>query len=1003
MKIIETSTGEFIEAGKDEPQVLYEILLDEYKLLGFLTESEIEDIRVFEKKKAGELELKSEKNINKKYPERKERDKEIRKQFILKGYHRLEMLSEVRRRIHAPKNEKQPVALCLSGGGIRSATFGLGVLQGLAKHNLLDKFDYLSTVSGGGYIGSWLSAWIHRSGSISRVQAELKNEKNKAPDENEKKEKPDEVEPREITYLRSYSNYMSPRIGLFSADTWALIAVYLRNLILNWTVVVPLLAAILMLPKLLVSINALNVFKYKGTNQLIILMSLILVGLFGFVNLNAMRPSLSKFSWVGQNYKFDDIGLIKSAEPKVLWWCLIPLLTLAFGITIFWAWTKGQREYTMSDWLPDFFKLNIELTHLILFSVILFLFSFLIARWFIYFFGNTENSVKLWGSFFLELILSIASSVLGGALLYLIAVKIPKSSSFIPEKLASVFGQSDADSIAQMLYVCFSVPTFLLVFLLSATFFVGVASKITTDMDREWVARFGAWVLIVIVGWSVISSVVLFGPLLFEIDWTAITASIGIGGISGLVTLILGFSRRSPAGEEKEPKSRTSFLLWFAPQIAAPIFALFLIILISYGTNELLNLKGTTIIESPVLNLLIWFIIFAGIGGFMGWFININKFSLHAIYRERLIRAYLGASRTTKRLITADSFTDLDSDNDNIEMKDLPKKPFHVVNMTLNLAKSNNLQWQNRKAESFTATALHCGSSNMGGSGNYRRSENYGCNKQVGQAITLGTAAAISGAAASPNMGYYTSSAAVSFLMALFNIRLGWWLGNTGKRGDNTYNLATPRFSPRLFFAEAFGRTNDTNPYIYLSDGGHFENLGIYEMVLRRCKLIVVCDASADPRFTFSDLGNAVHKIRVDMGISIEFKKERRPKKGGYITMAEIKYSQADGEAVKDGILLYIKPTLDESESIDIVNYQSTNVDFPHESTSDQMYSETQFESYRSLGFYMINTICSLEDKSQASSNAENKPLADIFGFKVKAERYLGMPNKETPVDDNEG
>jgi hypothetical protein len=280
------------------------------------------------------------------------------------------------------------------------------------------------------------------------------------------------------------------------------------------------------------------------------------------------------------------------------------------------------------------------------------------------------------------------------------------------------------------------------------------------------------------------------------------------------------------------------------------------------------------------------------------------------------------------------------------------------------------------------------------GSGSYRRSENYACTSQNGEALTLGTAAAISGAAASPNMGYYTSSAAVSFLMALFNIRLGWWLGNTGRRGDKTYNLATPRFSPSLFFAEAFGITNDTNPHIYLSDGGHFENLGIYEMVLRRCKLIVVCDASADPHFTFSDLGNAVHKIRVDMGISIEFKKERRPKKGGYITIAEIKYSQADGAEVEDGTLIYIKPTLDESESIDIVNYQSTNTDFPHESTSDQMFNETQFESYRSLGFYMINTICSLEDKSLNFFSAEDKPVTDIFGFKAKAERYLGMLNK---------
>lgn len=84
-----------------------------------------------------------------------------------------------------------------------------------------------------------------------------------------------------------------------------------------------------------------------------------------------------------------------------------------------------------------------------------------------------------------------------------------------------------------------------------------------------------------------------------------------------------------------------------------------------------------------------------------GFYININKFSIHSIYRERLIRAYLGASRTKERLKTANSFTGLDSENDNIEMKFLRHKPFHVVNMTLNLVKTQNLRWQNRKAESL--------------------------------------------------------------------------------------------------------------------------------------------------------------------------------------------------------------------------------------------------------------------------------------------------------------
>src|SRR5690242_15029270 len=68
------------------------------------------------------------------------------------------------REIYKAINQENHAALCFSGGGIRSATFCLGVLQTFAKHNLLDKFHYLSTVSGGGYIGSWLTSWIDREG-----------------------------------------------------------------------------------------------------------------------------------------------------------------------------------------------------------------------------------------------------------------------------------------------------------------------------------------------------------------------------------------------------------------------------------------------------------------------------------------------------------------------------------------------------------------------------------------------------------------------------------------------------------------------------------------------------------------------------------------------------------------------------------------------------------------------------------------------------------------------
>src|SRR5215472_15266292 len=137
---------------------------------------------------------------------------------------------ERRKAFYRKLNQLNRAALCCSGGGIRSATFCLGVVQALAMHHLpqanagastertpdqslLSRFHYLSTVSGGGYIGSWLSAWRIRN-DFPTVWRNLT-------------ERPDgsDIEPPEISWLRSYSNYLTPKVGVFSADTWTGIAI----------------------------------------------------------------------------------------------------------------------------------------------------------------------------------------------------------------------------------------------------------------------------------------------------------------------------------------------------------------------------------------------------------------------------------------------------------------------------------------------------------------------------------------------------------------------------------------------------------------------------------------------------------------------------------------------------------------------------------------------------------------------------------------------------------
>ncbi|MEO8573618.1 MAG: hypothetical protein ABI481_06585, partial [Pyrinomonadaceae bacterium] len=744
-----------------------------------------------------------------------------------------------------------------------------------------------------------------------------------------------------------------------------------------------------------------------------------LLGCVAMFGITVFRPSLSKFlrpdSWFQQHFRRDDVGTLKNMDVTVLWLCVIPIMLFAIGITTYGYWLGQSPERqvwvemarqavaqyhfvvrallvgifvllaivnlfyrresrTEGAWdkffgtivicisiLVGFLQLilpqKLMLFNLVVFTNLIFVTGFVAARIFIWRQHRTSKVGGFWDNVPIEFSMSFLAASIGGAVLYA-----------VNEWLHSL-------QPTPQVYATVAVPLFVGVFMVAATFFVGIGSKILDDLDREWASRFGAWLLVALVGWLAVCGVVLVGPVLLEwmrdaaADWLI---SAGLAGvISGAVTLIFGYYAKTASQDERKPKGKANILAQFAPQIAAPIFAAFLLVLIVLGTQLLMNFVGNEIdfmsynfsteVWPPsahgMVVILIWIAIFLAFGCLMGWWINVNKFSLHATYRDRLIRTFLGASRGSERIETANSFIGLD-ERDNVEMHKLVQKPFHIVNMTLNIAGSSALEWQTRKAESFTVTPLFCGSSNMGGgTGNYRSTKLYGADK-LGKAITLGTAAAISGAAASPNMGYYTQSVAVSALMALFNVRLGWWLGNPGRRGSDTFYKNAPEFAPKLFFYEALGRTADTNKYVYLSDGGHFENLGLYEMVLRRCRFILLSDAAADERFGFSDLGSAIHKIRVDMGIPIEFIDGELPVEKRSCSIATIKYSCVDSSReADDGVLIYIKPTLDGCEPVDVVNYSKKHPTFPHESTADQWFGEMQFESYRSLGSHMMDAI----------------------------------------------
>ncbi|MBI5660162.1 MAG: hypothetical protein HZC43_11585 [Nitrosomonadales bacterium] len=348
----------------------------------------------------------------------------------------------------------------------------------------------------------------------------------------------------------------------------------------------------------------------------------------------------------------------------------------------------------------------------------------------------------------------------------------------------------------------------------------------------------------------------------------------------------------------------------------------------------------------------------------MAWRLDVNLFSIHHFYRNRLTRCYLGAGRDDR---VANPFTGFDPCDD-IKLAELKQRPLHLVNTALNLVHDDNLAWQDRKAYSFTFSPVACGfqyppNASQQGGGYYDSARYMG-------GVRLGTAMAASGAAASPNMGYH-SSPAVAFLLTVFNVRLGHWCPNTEARAikPGAIRRESPQWGGEYLLKELFGLTDDESDFVYLSDGGHFENLGVYELVRRRCRYIMVVDAGQDEKRSFEDLANMLRKCYIDFGagIAIHLDALSADQDGNCqscFALGDIAYPPEDGQKQGGsigqgnwGVLLYIKPSLVKNMPEDIRQYAKANPGFPHQTTADQFFDEAQFESYRHLGRFLMNNV----------------------------------------------
>jgi hypothetical protein len=831
-------------------------------------------------------------------------------------------------------------ALCLSGGGIRSATFNLGVIQGLARRGLLEQLDYLSTVSGGGYIGGWLKGWMAREGTQKVIDQLARTSP----------VQPLKPEPRPIDRLREYSNYLTPRRGLVSGDTWAAVAIIIRNLLLNWLVIVPILMAIVALPQVYEMLVRLPNDAVRATWALRIATVL------------AFGASVSIHNARGRQYR--------NVHKLVVWGGVVPIVLASAALALAGAWLPSAD-------IPRQPLLGFAALWCVVIPAIGWLVS---EPW-----RMMKEEMKERARRRLP-VPEFAALIVSGAITMLLFVVLVRVAH-------------PALVVRPVVYAAVAVPLLMVLYLVSRTIFVAVSDAFTQtirvkgifgreDRDREWWARLSGLVLLAALGWVLICAISLAGWLLATrlFKEYAGGALAGLGGIAGVIAVLIGKSGKTGSGREggedggkgDAKHEKAARRQEFSLALAAPVFCVAVFVLLAH----LYSLLARAV--QPVFGLAASFPAAPAASGwvdvallaapipallFLGWLcgraVNVNRFSLHGLYRNRLVRAYLGASNA-KRDTSLDTFTGF-ATKDNLLMHELwhpptetagaCERPLLVVNTTLNLVRGENLGWQERKAESFSMTPCFCGNFYEG----YRRSTEYA--GRTG--ISLGTALTISGAAANPNMGYH-SSPAVTFLLGILNARLGAWLGNTNAKGKDTFTHQGPRSAVRHLFAELFGMTDAKSKYIQLSDGGHFDNLGLYEMVLRRCRLIIVSDAGMDRGPDFGDLGNAIRKIRIDFGVSIDFNEKigivsRDDKTPGMLcATAAIRYSKVDGGS--DGHLIYLKPTLNlggEGPPIpyDVFSYHRRARDFPHESTVDQWFDESQFESYRALGDYIVDRI----------------------------------------------
>jgi hypothetical protein len=851
------------------------------------------------------------------------------------------------------------VGLAISGGGIRSATFALGLLQALKRLGVFNSLDYVSTVSGGGYTGAWLYALQRRGKLVEALDL-------------------DGAEPRQVRFLRTYSNYLTPKLGLFSGDTWAAVGTVGRNLVVTFTVLSLSIVAVLYVPWIIHL-----TFRYwradAAASPLVAMWlagvaALLLFVAFATSAYNMARP-IKDGTW-----RTDRAGWTSTTHVQVL--VVLPILVAMaiLGAVIHAvpadALTSGYARLVVPGVAyGGIWGLALAAAHL---------FKTMDARRR----GSTANPFVS---------TNVTEALLAWVKLTAFAVPAGAIAGYVVTRVKAEW-LAPPTPFAEL-----GMPLLVAGLMLAIIAHIGLAGTLLSDETREWWARVGGQVLLTTLLLAVLILVAVYSPYflartqerlqtagatqILTLLWAAITGS----------GLLAGRSSRTSNGGDP-------WWMSLAGKVAPFVFV------VGYGVMLAVVLERVHRPNS-IGGAGLWMLIFGVTAWYLSRRADLNEFSMHALYRNRLVRCYLGASNEHRK---AHPFHGFDSADDVPLVWPQPPgelRPYPIFNAAINLVGGKNLAWQQRKAASFVFTPEVCGYE-------YRDDEQidqgvvfkhpvdaHAAERQPlralsaysdtaahgGGSLTVGLAMATSGAAASPNMGYHTSPT-LAFLMTVFNVRLGWWLRNP--RFADSWTRASKRLSLVEFVAELLGLTTDERDFVYLSDGGHFENLGLYELVRRRCPFVIVSDAGQDGLVTFEDLGNAIEKVRADFGIDIEIDiSELRPANGvsrSHCAVGTIRYDRVDPDR-SPGTLLFVKATVTGDEPTDVQRYAFQHAEFPHESTADQFFSESQFESYRALGYHIGRSVFDVV------ASPAGKPMSPMEMFRILRQRWT--PAAPAPDD----